>query len=217
MADPITKALDFASLVAKYNPDSADLHAKIIPLLLQKSKYCILAQKTHSIIDKLLLALKSLSLLAERHGDSHPKTIPSKVNFFKYWLSQTDDQRKAAVKDDKAYAEAVKEVQALGCPEKVEDLEKLAEQMLAQAKANNNLESVNEYIKLRAKALPKPSETSAKFEEYAVAALTGDALRQDHIDLAENLLRRLAKGGSVGGAFKAKGKEYFKNSVLFNQ
>lgn len=34
LADPVTRALDFATLVAKYNPDAADLQAKLIPLLL---------------------------------------------------------------------------------------------------------------------------------------------------------------------------------------
>jgi len=34
LKDPLTKALDFASLVARFNPDSAELQAKIIPLLL---------------------------------------------------------------------------------------------------------------------------------------------------------------------------------------
>lgn len=38
LADPLGKALDFASLVAKYNPDCAELQAKLIPLLLHKSK-----------------------------------------------------------------------------------------------------------------------------------------------------------------------------------
>ncbi len=38
LADPVGKALEFASTVAKFNGDAADLQAKIIPLLLQKSK-----------------------------------------------------------------------------------------------------------------------------------------------------------------------------------
>lgn len=42
LADPLGRALEFATLVAKYNPDSAEVHAKIIPLLLQKSKHSYL-------------------------------------------------------------------------------------------------------------------------------------------------------------------------------
>jgi hypothetical protein len=34
LADPISRALEFATLVAKYNPDSPDLQAKLIPFLL---------------------------------------------------------------------------------------------------------------------------------------------------------------------------------------
>jgi N-alpha-acetyltransferase 15/16, NatA auxiliary subunit len=38
LADPMGKALEFAMLVAKYNPDAAELHAKLIPQLLARSK-----------------------------------------------------------------------------------------------------------------------------------------------------------------------------------
>jgi len=41
LVDPIGKAIEFASLVAKYNPESGDLQAKIIPLLLSKSKHSL--------------------------------------------------------------------------------------------------------------------------------------------------------------------------------
>ena len=38
LVDPIGRALEFASLVAKYNPDCSELQAKIISLQLLKSK-----------------------------------------------------------------------------------------------------------------------------------------------------------------------------------
>lgn len=38
LADPIGRALEFATLVAKYNPGASELQAKLIHFLLQKSK-----------------------------------------------------------------------------------------------------------------------------------------------------------------------------------
>lgn len=38
LADPVAKALEFASTVARFNPDAAELHAKLIPVYLSKSK-----------------------------------------------------------------------------------------------------------------------------------------------------------------------------------
>jgi len=38
LADPVSRALEFASTVARYNPDAAELHAKLVPLYLSKSK-----------------------------------------------------------------------------------------------------------------------------------------------------------------------------------
>ena len=35
----MSKALEFASTVARYNPHSAEIQAKVIPLLLNKSKF----------------------------------------------------------------------------------------------------------------------------------------------------------------------------------
>jgi hypothetical protein len=34
----MSKALEFASIVARFNPQSAEIQAKVIPLLLNKSK-----------------------------------------------------------------------------------------------------------------------------------------------------------------------------------
>jgi hypothetical protein len=34
----MAKALEFASIVARFNPQSAEIQAKVIPLLLNKSK-----------------------------------------------------------------------------------------------------------------------------------------------------------------------------------
>ena len=213
MADPVGRALEFASTVAKFNGDSADLQAKIIPLLLQKSKW--LFQKLITfILDKLLLALKSLICLSERHPSS-PKLIPAKVRFFLSWLGLTEEERKKAIPDERLYKKACEEVSALGCPSSKDGLEKLAEELLAQAKAKKCVEALNEYIKLRMKVLPKTSETGAKFEEAALEVLIGDSKRHHHVPAVENLYRRVLKSGASGQSFKAKGKELLKYSATF--
>jgi hypothetical protein len=38
LKDPINRAYEFAVLVARHNPESKELHAKVIPIFLQKSK-----------------------------------------------------------------------------------------------------------------------------------------------------------------------------------
>ena len=38
LADPVARAIEFASTVARYNPEAAELHAKLIPVYLSKSK-----------------------------------------------------------------------------------------------------------------------------------------------------------------------------------
>ena len=139
----------------------------------------------------------------------------AKARFFTYWLTQTEEQRKALIKDDKAYAETVKEVQALGCPSNQGEVEKVAESFFERVKANKRMEDANEYIKLRMKQVPKASENAAKFEEYAVLALTGDKDRLNKVQVAENLYRRVVKSGSSGASFKAKAKELYKLSALF--
>ena len=129
----------------------------------------------------------------------------------------SEEDRKKAIPDERLYKVACQEVASLGCPTNKEGLEKIAEQFLAQAKASNDMRAVNEYIKLRMKVLPKESETSAKFEEYAVAALAGDSNRNNKIPLAQNLYRRLVKSGAQGLVFKEKARQYFKYANTFQE
>lgn len=174
LADPVTKALEFASTVARFNPDAAELHAKLIPVYLSKSKY------SHSdmiYIDKLLLALRSLVCLVDRHSATSAKVPVAKARFFLHWLAQSEEQRKAALKDERIYAETVKEVAALGCPTKKEEIEKVA-QDFKNSQAAKRLESANEYIKLRMEVLQSAGE---KFEDLAIQALAEDAQRLNKV------------------------------------
>jgi hypothetical protein len=93
-------------------------------------------------------------------------------------------------------------VSGLGCPTSKDGLEKLAEELLAQAKDKHSVEALNEYIKLRMKILPKASETGSKFEQVAVEVLTTDVNRNQHVSKVENLYRRILKSGASGESFK---------------
>jgi hypothetical protein len=201
------KALEFASLVAKYNSQSAELHAKIIPLYLAKSK------QAHSLIhlDKIFLALKSLICLNENHA-ANPKTEVAKARFFKHWLDLSEEQRKKAIPDERLYKSALSEIASLGAPTNTDGLEKVAETL--KAKAAKDITAVNEYIKLRMKIVPKAGE---KYEDLALAALTQESSPNKKIYAAENLYRRVLKSGAKGESFKAKAKELFKFSETFQQ
>lgn len=152
--------------------------------------------------------------LSERHSSS-PKLIPAKVRFFQRWLSLTEDERRKAIPDERLYKKACEEVGSLGCPTNKDGLDKLAEEMLTGAKANHNVEALNEYIKLRMKVLPKASETGAKFEQAAVEVLSGDSKCNHHVAEVENLYRRIVKSGATGESFKSKAKELLKYSSTF--
>lgn len=69
------KALEIATLLSRYNPESKELQAKVIPIFIAHSKYChyclnnciCLSNKTgclfYAYIDKTILALKSVICL----------------------------------------------------------------------------------------------------------------------------------------------------------
>ncbi len=149
--------------------------------------------------------------MVERHSESSAKVPVAKTRFFLHWLKQTEEERKAALKDERVYTETVREVSALGCPTKKEDLEKIAEEFKSKT-ATNQLEGANEYIKLRMKVLPKGGE---KFEDIAITALANDAKKLNKASVCENLLRRIVKSGSSGEAFKGKAKTIFKLAPAF--
>ena len=206
----MSKALEFASIVARFNPQSAEIQAKVIPYLLQKSKK--LSRKSISFLDKLALALKSLICLHERHPES-PKLLSAKVRFFKHWLSLTEEQRTKDFGDEKLYQVSLQELKSIGIPDKVEDLEKLVSEALPQAKTT--IENANEYIKLRMKVVSNAAENGSKFQEIALAALENDANKGEKVKKAENLLRRIVKSGSDGESFKAKAKAEYKYATAF--
>lgn len=54
------------------------------------------------MLDKVLLALKSLIALTERHP-TYEKTLPSRIRFAQHWTGLTEDQRKAAIPDERLY------------------------------------------------------------------------------------------------------------------
>lgn len=115
--------------------------------------------------------------LVERHSATSAKVPVAKARFFLHWLEQSEEQRKAALKDERIYAETVKEVAALGCPAKKEEVDKVA-QDFKNGQAGKHLESANEYIKLRMKILPKAGE---KCEDLAIQALEEDAQRLNKV------------------------------------
>jgi hypothetical protein len=55
------------------------------------------------------LALKSLVCLQERHSDS-PKLAPAKARFFRHWVALSEEQRTAAVKDERLQKLACEEI-----------------------------------------------------------------------------------------------------------
>ena len=119
-----------------------------------------------------------------------------------------EDQRKALIKDQKQYQQACDDVQAIYAGN--HDLEKIAQELLKEA--GTKIESAAEYIKMRMKVLPKDGE---KYEELAVAALEKDSERDNKVEVAANLLRRLVKSGAQAAAFKAKAIEIFKYAKYF--
>lgn len=197
LADPIAKAVDIATLITKYNPQSKDLHAKAITVFLKKSKSSVLINS----LDKLLLALKSLVTLVEHHP-TYEKTITSKIKFFRQWMTMTEADKKAAIKDEKLYNVTVDEVKKLGCPATLAEVDALEGKM-----PKDTLESALEYIKLRATLFG--DKDHSKFEKICVDALEADHHKNDKIQVAEKLHKKLVKLGSSGENFKAKAAQNF--------
>ena len=101
-----------------------------------------------------------------------------------HWATLSEEQKVAAVKDDK-----VEKLKAIG----LEDgLEKVA--LEAAAVAAKSIEHANEYIKLRMKIV----KAAEKFEELAIKALEADTQKGEKVKAIENLLSRLVKSGSDG-------------------
>ena len=124
-------------------------------------------------LDKLLLALKSLVCLVERHTEtSLQKVLAAKAAFFKHWLSLSEEQKLAAFKDQRLYQNACKEISALGCPTNQSEIESIASEL--HKIASNSLEAAHDYIKLRMKVLPKGGEGAQQFEKLAIQAITND-------------------------------------------
>lgn len=51
-------------------------------------------------IDKLLLALKSLLCLIEKHPN-YEKTLGAKIKFMKHWQGLSEEERKKAIPDER--------------------------------------------------------------------------------------------------------------------
>jgi hypothetical protein len=108
---------------------------------------------------------------------------------------------------------ASQEIEALGCPKDVKDLEKLNEDFL---KANtSSIEHVHEYIKLRQKFFGDKDVN--KFEGLTVTALNSDPKKNDKIYQSIDLHKRLVKAGANGTNFKSKAKDQFKYATYFQE
>jgi len=55
-----------------------------------------------NVLDKLLLALKSLLALVERHP-TYEKTLSSRIKFAQHWAKLSEEQKKAAIPDERLY------------------------------------------------------------------------------------------------------------------
>jgi hypothetical protein len=108
LQDPIGRAYEFAVQVIKINPDAKELQAKAVGLFLQKSN----ALKLKDYIDKLLLALKSLLCLVEKHPN-YEKTLSAKIQFLRHWQGLSDEERKKAIPDERLLRVALQEVSFL--------------------------------------------------------------------------------------------------------
>ncbi len=107
--------------------------------------------------------------LSERHSES-PKYPAAKLRFLKHWDSLTEEQRFKEFKDERLYKVACQEVAALASQG---DAKKVADELLVRAQ--NSLEHVNEYIKLRMKVLNvSQSELAASSEDLSVQVLGKD-------------------------------------------
>ena len=78
----------------------------------------------------MLLALKALIALIERHGES-PKVALAKARFFKHWIGLSEGERASAIKDERILKVVCQEVSDLGCPTSVQGIDKVAEDILA--------------------------------------------------------------------------------------
>ena len=135
-----------------------------------------------SSLDKLPQAAQSLLSLAT--PSPSPKYLPAKARVVAHWATLSEEQKVAAVKDDK-----VEKLKAIG----LEDgLEKVAQE--AAAVATKSIEHANEYVKLRMKI----AKAADKFEELAIKALEADIKKGEKVKAIENLLSRLVKSGSDG-------------------
>ena len=147
--------------------------------------------------------------MVEKHNDS-PKTEVAKARFFKHWLGLSEEDRKKAIPDEHLFKVALAEIASLGAPTNADGLEKVADAL--KAKAAKDINSVNEYIKLRMKVLPKAGEN---YEDLAQTALTQESNPNKKVHAAENLYRRILKSGAKGENFKAKAKGLFKYAATF--
>lgn len=152
LSNPGQRALEVATKVVGHNPESAELHAKVIPVFLSNGK--------------LMMALKSAKVLKEKHAD-HPKTLPALRKFFTLWRSLSDEQKQTDFKDDaKLIKLAEMELVKLGCPKDmkaVEDLKPSTDQ--------NSLAHINEWSKY---LLSIKQLDAATFEKAAIEAISGD-------------------------------------------
>jgi hypothetical protein len=173
----------------------------------------IIFTKIKIFLDKILVALKSLIRLVE-HFPHYFKTHTAKLQFFNYWLKLDAAKRLESVGGDERLLSIVQsEIDALGCPTDVKNLEQLNEDFLKSNTAS--LRHVHEYIKLRQRLFNETA--SAKFEELALVALTQDKQQNDNVKAAANTHRRLLKSGSAGDKFQAKAKELYKYSEYFHK
>jgi len=110
LANPNKRALEIATKVIAHNQESAELHAKCIPVFLANGK--------------LMLALKSAVALKEKHAH-HSKTLPALKKFFTLWRSLSDEQKLTDFKDEAKMIKLVEmELTRIGCPKDLKSIEK---------------------------------------------------------------------------------------------
>ena len=122
-----------------------------------------------------------------------------------------EEQKLKEIKDERLYNVVADEVKHLGCSGAIYDIKEIAEALLKTDR--NQIENVNEYIKLRQNFFKDSS--AEQNEQIAIKALEDDKERQNKIALVETLHRRVVKTGSNGDKLKEKAREQFKYSKYF--
>lgn len=125
-----------------------------------------------------------------------------KIRFFTHWIGMSEEQRKAAIPDERIYQSVVQEIEKIGSYKDKKELENDNEDFLNSHA--NQLEYVLEYIKLRMSLFEE--KDGSKFEKIAITALGNDENKNSKLEVAINIHRRLLNCGSEGKEFKTAAK-----------